>query len=110
MKISRIMLLVAAVCELLLAIPLLGGSIVIATGYGVLGFMFLLHLVALVLAARDRVPFYGPIFGIVTSALAWIPFLGWALHLASGIVLLINAFHGQQRRDVGRSEAGRRFY
>ncbi len=112
MKVSRILMLVAAACELLLAIPVLGGWFVLATGWGALGFMFLLHLVTLVLAARERVPYYGPIVGLVTSALGWVPFLGWAMHLASGIALLVNAFQGQQqqRRDAGRSEAGRRFY
>ena len=110
MKVSRILMLVAAACELLLAIPLLGGWFVLATGWGALGFMFLLHLVTLVMAARDRVPYYGPIVGLVTSALGWVPFLGWALHLASGITLLVNAFHGQQRRDVDRADAQRRYY
>ncbi|WP_037285454.1 hypothetical protein [Saccharibacillus sacchari] len=108
MKLSRILLLVGAVFELLLAIPVLGGAFVLGTGYTALGFMFLFHLVTLVFAARERVPFYGPILGMVTSALAWIPILGWVMHLASGIVLVINALSGQQRETRGNEQ--RRFY
>ena len=108
MKISRILLLVGAVFELLLAVPFLGGAFVIGTGYAALGFMFVYHLVTLIFAARERVPFYGPILGMVTAALAWIPILGWILHLVSGIALLFNALSGQQR-DVRGSEQ-RRFY
>ncbi|OWA35449.1 hypothetical protein B9G55_12465 [Saccharibacillus sp. O16] len=108
MRLSRVLLLVAGICELLLAIPILGGTVVLATGYGALGFMFLLHIVTLVFVIRDRVPMYGPILGIVTSALAWIPFLGWALHLVSGIALVINAFHGQN--TINRSSEQRRYY
>ncbi|MDO3411644.1 hypothetical protein QWJ34_17915 [Saccharibacillus sp. CPCC 101409] len=109
MKISKILLLVSGVLELLLAIPVLGGWFVLATGWGALGFMFLLHLVTLIFAARERVPFYGPIAGLVTSVLAWIPFLGWFLHLASGIALIVNAFYDQSR-SAGRTEQQRRFY
>ncbi|MEJ8305821.1 hypothetical protein [Saccharibacillus sacchari] len=110
MKISKILLLVGAVFELLLAIPVLGGAFVIGTGYTALGFMFVYHLVTLVFAARERVPVYGPIVGMVTAALAWIPILGWIMHLASGIVLLFNALSGQQRINSDRSDAQRRFY
>lgn len=108
MKISRILLLVGAAFELLLAIPLLGGAFVLGTGYTALGFMFLFHLVTLVFAARERVAFYGPILGMVTSALAWIPILGWIMHLVSGIALLFNALSGQQREARGNEQ--RRFY
>lgn len=108
MRVSRVLLLVAGICELLLAIPILGGTVVLATGYGALGFMFVLHIVTLVFVVRDRAPMYGPILGIITSALAWIPILGWALHLISGIALVINAFHGQ--RTMTGSGEQRRYY
>lgn len=108
MKLSRILLLIGAAFELLLAVPFLGGAFVIGTGYTALGFMFVFHLVTLVFAARERVPFYGPILGMVTSALAWVPILGWILHLVSGIALLINALSGQQSES--RSAEQRRHY
>ncbi|NGZ77296.1 hypothetical protein [Saccharibacillus alkalitolerans] len=109
MRTSRVLLLVAAACELLLAIPILGGWFVLGTGYTALGFMFLLHLVTLVFAARDRVPFYGPVLGLITSALAWIPFLGWALHMVSGIALAVNALHGPSAA-ARRADEQRRYY
>lgn len=88
---SRILKLVTGASELFLAIPILGGAIVIGSGYGVLTVMFIFHIITLVLSNKNREPIYGSVLGIVTSVLAWIPILGWALHLIAGILLLISA-------------------
>ncbi|WP_274648596.1 hypothetical protein [Paenibacillus humicola] len=88
---SRILKVITGLFELALAIPLLGGSLVIASGYSLLGFMFILHLVTLTLSWFNKEPFYGSVLGVITSALAWIPIVGWMLHLLSGILLLISS-------------------
>ncbi|WP_379128307.1 hypothetical protein [Paenibacillus sp. sgz500958] len=88
---SRVLKWVTGSCELVLAIPILGGAIVIGTGYSALGFMFILHVITVILSARNREPVYGSVMGIVTSALAWIPILGWALHLITAILLMVTA-------------------
>lgn len=88
---SRVMKWITGSFELVLAIPVIGGSIVITSWYTVLGVMFVLHLVTLVLSSKNNEPKYGSVMGIVTSLLAWIPFLGWLLHLLTAIFLMVTA-------------------
>lgn len=88
---SRILKWVTGSCELILAIPLVGGLIVLGTWYTVLGVMLILHIITLVLSSRNREPVYGSVLGIVTSLLAWIPILGWVLHLITAILLMVAA-------------------
>ncbi|MDQ0493812.1 hypothetical protein [Paenibacillus brasilensis] len=83
--------------ELFLAIPVLGGLIVVNSAYTVLFFMLIFHIVTLVLSVTNREPFYGSILGIVTSVVGWIPIVGWLMHLLSGIFLMITA--AQPPRD-----------
>jgi hypothetical protein len=85
----RIIGLIALILELLLAIPVLGGTIVIGTAYIILGVTLILHIVALVVAANTGAVKYPGIIGIITSVLAWIPFLGWVLHVVTFILYLI---------------------
>jgi len=35
--------------------------------------------------------------GLVTSCLAWIPFLGWALHVITAILLYVTAFKKENK-------------
>ncbi len=95
---SRALKWITGAFEILLAIPILGAAIVIGSWYTVLGLTFILHAVTLVLSAKNKEPFYGSVLGIVTSALAWIPFLGWILHLITGILLMVTA--AQKPRQV----------
>lgn len=83
--------------ELFLAIPIVGGSIVISTGYIALIIMLGIHITSLVIAINAQTSKVGNIFGIVTSCLAWIPLVGWILHLVTGIILAIDA---SQRDEV----------
>lgn len=96
---SRIMKLITGILEGVLAIPVLGGMIVIGSLYWALVIMFVLHLVTLILSVNNKEPFYGSVMGIVTSVLAWIPILGWALHLVSAILLLISAFQNKNKNQ-----------
>ncbi len=77
--------------EIILAIPLLGAAIVIGSVYSVLGLMFILHVVTLILSSKNNEPIYGSVLGVITSLLAWIPFVGWVLHLITGILLMVSA-------------------
>lgn len=97
MKISAALLWISAIAEAFLAIPLIGGTFVISTGYSALGAMFVLHAVTLFFCFREYSPKSGPILGLVTSMLAWIPLIGWALHLLTAIVLFINAAFASRR-------------
>lgn len=88
---SRIMMIIAGVLEAILAIPVLGGSIVIGLLYFPLLVMLIIHIVGLVLSLKDGTSKYGSIVGIVTSLVAWIPLVGWTMHLLSAILLFISA-------------------
>ncbi|WP_053373173.1 hypothetical protein [Paenibacillus sp. FJAT-27812] len=88
---SRILKWITGILELILAIPIIGGSIVISSWYSALGVMLILHIVAFVLSSKNNEPKYGSAVGIVTSLLAWIPFLGWVLHLVSAILIMVTA-------------------
>ncbi|WP_407673358.1 hypothetical protein [Paenibacillus silvisoli] len=77
--------------ELVLAIPVLGALIIIGNSYVPLVIMFFLHLITLVLSMKSNESKYGSVLGIITSIVAWIPFVGWILHLLSGIMLLVSA-------------------
>lgn len=91
MKISTALLWITGLAEAFLAIPFLGGSVVLSTGYGVLGVMFVLHAITLFFCFREFSPKFGSILGIITSLVSWIPLIGWAMHLLTALVLLISA-------------------
>lgn len=77
--------------EALLGIPILGGTIVMSLLWTPLLLMAILHIVTLIIAIKENEKTHGSILGIVTSVLAWIPFLGMAMHIASAIVLMMDA-------------------
>lgn len=82
---------VTGALEIFLAIPIIGAAIVMGSWYTALGVMLVLHIITLVLSSSNKEPVYGSVLGIVTSLLAWIPFLGWLLHLLAGIFLMVSA-------------------
>lgn len=91
MKVSVALLWITGLAEAFLAIPFIGGSVVLSTGWGILGFMFVLHAITLFFCFREFSPKAGSILGIVTSLISWFPLIGWAMHLITAIVLLISA-------------------
>lgn len=92
MKRGQTLQLVSGGLEAFLAIPILGGLVIIFSSWSILGLMLVLHIVTLAFAAEEKRNITGSIIGIVASVLGWIPFLGWALHLAAAITLLITGF------------------
>lgn len=88
---SRIMKWITGALEGVLAIPLLGGIIVIGTYYLVLPIMLILHIITLVMTKKDNGALAGSILGIITSVIAWIPLLGWLMHLITAVFLLVGA-------------------
>ena len=54
MNYSTAMKWITAIAEGFLAIPIIGGALVIGTGYSALGVMFILHAITLILSIRDR--------------------------------------------------------
>ena len=91
MSSSRILKWITGALEIILGIPILGAILIIGTAYVPLGVMLILHIVTLVLSSQNKEPKYGSILGIVTSCVAWIPFVGITLHIITGILLMVSA-------------------
>ncbi|MGJ9381883.1 hypothetical protein [Salipaludibacillus sp. CF4.18] len=84
--------------EFILGIPFLGASIVIGFSWAPLGVMLLLHVITIIISARDGGNKYGSVIGIFTNLIAWIPFVGMTMHLITGIVLMVDAARGKTKR------------
>ena len=85
------------VYEAFLALPLIGGIFIVANGWVPLAIAFLLHAVAVVVLQRERKPIIGNVLGIITSIVAFIPFVGWIMHGITAIVLLVEAISSSRR-------------
>lgn len=99
MKTAGTLLLVTAIMEGILGFPVLGGSLVLFSGYTLLFVALVLHIITLVLCSQHNKPIVGSILGIVTSVLAWIPFLGMIMHLTTAVFLFIAAFKKEQHSN-----------
>ncbi|WP_425454252.1 hypothetical protein [Peribacillus asahii] len=88
---SRLLKWVSGGLEALLGIPLLGGSIVVGLYWTPLLVMLALHIVSLIISSKENRKKTGHILGIVTSCVAWIPFVGMIMHIISAIFLMIEA-------------------
>ncbi|MNI05287.1 hypothetical protein D3C73_582350 [compost metagenome] len=88
---SRILKWITGAFEAVLGIPVLGAAIVIGLLWTPLAIMLVLHIITLVLSSRNNEPIYGSVLGIVTSLLAWIPGVGFVLHILSAIFLMVSA-------------------
>ncbi|UFT99257.1 hypothetical protein KO561_19105 [Radiobacillus kanasensis] len=91
MSTSRVLKWVSGGLEAFLGIPFLGGVVVVSLFWAPLGIMLALHIITLVLTKRDGGDSVGSILGIVTSCIAWIPFVGMIMHILSAIFLMIDA-------------------
>lgn len=89
-----ILSLLALVLEGTMAIPVLGGTLVIASAYILLIVAFIVHAGVLTVRildkGKDGGSYVSPIFGLVTSVLAWIPFVGFAMHVVTFILYIID--------------------
>lgn len=93
--------------EAVLGIPILGGLIVLGTGYNALWLMLAFHIVVVVLTARAGRVSKGNIVGIVASTVGVIPVVGMLLHMAAAITILLDAAFGNRiitRTHVERVE------
>ena len=86
---SRNFKLVTAILETILAIPFIGGLIVLGSGWSMLGIMLILHILSVIFASKEKKVMTGNIVGIVASAVGWIPFVGYILHTVAMILLWI---------------------
>lgn len=89
-KDNKVLRIISASLETLLAIPIIGGSIVLGLFWTPLLIMLVLHIITLVMSKPGKKA--GSVLGIIASALGWIPIVGWGLHVAAAIVLWVQSF------------------
>lgn len=97
---SRILKWLSGGLEAILGIPLLGGIIVISLAYIPLLIMLILHIITLILTKRDDGATTGSVLGIVTSCIAWIPFVGMIMHILSAVFLMIDGAKKDRNDDI----------
>lgn len=98
MSVSRMMRLITGGFEAFLAIPLIGALFIMGQGYMPLVVMFILHIITYMLSKNDNAPTIGSVIGIITSLIAWIPFVGITMHIISAVTLLITGVMSGKKR------------
>jgi len=88
----RVVKIVALLYQVILAVPLLGGAIVVSTGWQALTVAFFIHLIVFILALKNNGAKLASILGMITSVLAWIPVVGWALHTITALLYAYEVF------------------
>lgn len=85
--------------ETFLAIPIIGGAFILGYGWIPLGISFILHLVTLVLSVKNQLGKAGSILGLITSGIGIIPVVGWLMHVATAITLLVSSIMDGKRSN-----------
>ncbi|MET3700141.1 hypothetical protein SAMN05877753_11912 [Bacillus oleivorans] len=92
MTISAILKWITGGLEAMVGIPLIGGILILSTLWAPLFILLGLHILTLVFSIREKQNTHGSILGIVTSCIAWIPFVGMIMHIITAIFLLTDAY------------------
>lgn len=89
---------IAFLYELILMIPVLGGTIVIASGYTAITTALVIHAIVLVMRFVTGDSKVVPILAILLTLLTWIPLLGWTIHAILTLLYLIDIILGLMKR------------
>jgi predicted branched-subunit amino acid permease len=98
MNLSRLLKWITGGIEAFLGIPILGGLIIVGSGWAPLQFMFVLHLITLVVCVIQKEKFHGSVLGLITSVVGYLPFLGMAMHIVTALVLFWDAAKGSRKK------------
>ena len=90
MSTGKILKWVTGAMEVFLGIPFVGGMIVISFMYLPLMVMLILHIVTLVYCSQENLDKAPSTLGIITSCIAWIPFVGMIMHILTAVFLLVS--------------------
>ena len=85
----RLLKWISAGIEAFLGIPVLGGAIILSTGWAPLGIMFIFHIVLVIFSSKVGERAAGNIVGIITSVVGFIPVLGMIMHLVTAAVIAL---------------------
>ncbi len=86
--------------EALLGIPVLGGVIILSMAWVPLFIMLAFHIIIVVFSYKAGIKSYGNILGIVTSVIGFIPIVGMIMHLATAVLILVDAAQNQAKIDA----------
>lgn len=95
---SKLLKWITFAMEAFFAIPVIGGTYILAQGWLPLGVAFLLHIAAIIFLLKDRRSIIGNGLGVITSIVGIIPILGWIMHAVTAIVLLFEALAGSNNK------------
>jgi len=84
--------LAMAILETIFAIPIFGGTLILALLWTPLGLALIGHIVTLVFSKKENKKITPSVLGIVASVLGFIPIIGWILHIIAAIFNWIGAF------------------
>lgn len=91
MSTGKILKWVTGAMEVFLGIPFVGGVLVISFMYLPLMVMLILHIITLVYCNQENLDKAPSTLGIITSCIAWIPFVGMIMHILTAVFLLTSA-------------------
>lgn len=100
MQLSTILKWFSGAGEAFLGIPIYGGLFVITMGWTPLIAMLVLHIITLCFSIKENKNKYPSIVGIITSLLAYIPFLGMVLHIITAFLLFWDAYRSQTNKAL----------
>ncbi|HEX7065425.1 MAG TPA: hypothetical protein VF199_10210 [Bacillales bacterium] len=98
MSTSRTMKWISGGLEALLGIPFVGGVIVLSLAWMPLVIALGLHIATLILCRKEGENVHGSILGIITSCIAWIPFVGMIMHIVTAILLMVDASKAEKEK------------
>ncbi len=78
--------LIGAIGETVLAIPLLGAIVVLATVWTILPIYLAFHIAVLLFGNKQDAKKTAPVMGIVAAALGWVPLVAMILHIITAIL------------------------
>jgi hypothetical protein len=99
MSISGLLKWISGGFEAFLGIPFLGGTIILASGWAPLSFMFFFHLVTLIVCVMQKQRIHGSVLGLITSVVGIIPVIGMIMHILTALVLIVDAARGDRKKN-----------
>jgi hypothetical protein len=100
LKISTILKWITGGLEAFWAIPIIGGTVIVSLAWTPLAIMLVLHIITLIFSINEKRKIHGSVLGIITSAVGWIPILGWIMHIITAVFLMIDAYQTNNRDKI----------
>lgn len=107
MKLYQKMQLVGAIYETILAIPIVGGMIIMGWYWIPLVLAVVYHSITLVYTMKENGSKVGPILGVITGVIGVVPLLGWSMHVVTAVFLYVGALKPEEAVVSSRLNEGK---